>query len=150
MPRSTTSPDLSASHYTRVAGAGEAAKRRSKAPGFAPDASTQPKEIIMFRTVTTAALLALSITLAGTAAQAAAPATVRFGDLNLSKTGSARILAQRVHVAAQSSCVSTISAPGIRFLYYKAWQDTCVDKISRAVFAQIAAIAAQSDRLASR
>ena len=68
MPRSTTSSDLSASHYTRVAGAGRNVSLAARAPEFAPDASTQPKEIIMFATVTTAALLALSITLAGTAA----------------------------------------------------------------------------------
>ena len=65
MPSPTASPDLITSHYTRVSGTGEAANRASKETSWeAPDAATQTKEIIMYRMFTTAAVLALTVTVA--------------------------------------------------------------------------------------
>jgi UrcA family protein len=129
-----------------VAGAGEAAKRRSRFLGLSRMHHPKPKEITMFRTFTAAAILALTIT----AAQAESPVTVHFGDLDLSKTGSGQILAQRVHAAAESTCVSTISAPGIRRLYYRELHDACVLRTSQETIGHIQVLAAQSSRLASK
>src|ERR1700761_7986318 len=84
-------PDLTASHYTRVTGLGEAVSQASRAPGAGSDAATpqsnRPKETTMFRMFATTAALALTIT----AVQADPAVTVRYGDLDLSSAAGAHV-----------------------------------------------------------
>jgi UrcA family protein len=64
------------------------------------------KEITMlFRSFTTAALLALGITAAQADDLSQASTTVSFGDLNLSQPADAKILADRLEDAATSVCL---------------------------------------------
>ena len=59
---------------------------------------------MLFRTLTTAALLALGLT-AARADDTIATTQVAFGDLNLSQPADAKILADRLQVAAKSVCL---------------------------------------------
>lgn len=87
----------------------------------------------MFRTITAAALLVLTIT----AAQAAS-LTVRYGDLNLSNADDARILASRVQTAAEAACADWKPDRWQKnsfFVnrFYKNIYDSCVDTTARRV-----------------
>jgi UrcA family protein len=62
----------------------------------------------MFRTFTIAALFAL----AATTAQAESSTQVAFGDLNLSRTEDAQILADRLQTAAKMVCLDANHIPG--------------------------------------
>src|SRR6185437_8321975 len=91
----------------------------------------------MFRTITAAALLALTIT----AAQAAS-LTVRYGDLNLSNADDARILASRVQTAAEAACADWKPDRWQKnsfFVnrFYKNIYDSCVDTTSRRVNSRV-------------
>jgi UrcA family protein len=59
---------------------------------------------MLFRTLTTAALFALGLT-AAHADDDYASTSVAFGDLNLSQSADAKILADRLQVAAKSVCL---------------------------------------------
>lgn len=132
MPRPTASPDLIGSHYTRVSGTGEAANRVSKALWAAPDAATPTKEITMYRILTAAAVLALTIS----AAQA----------------GTSDQLAARIHDAAVAACAPEHVAQGLPRSHYGAIDDQCVYRISQSAMhkyqAQVAAT--QSTKLANK
>jgi len=132
MSRPTASPDLISSHYTRVTGTGEAANRASTATWMRPDAPTQPMETIMFRTFTTAAVLALTVT----AAQA----------------GTSDQLAARIHDAAVVACAPERVSGALPRSHYGAIDDQCVYRISRSAMDkyQAQAAAAQSSKLANK
>lgn len=60
---------------------------------------------MLFRTLTTAALLALGLTAAHAEDSDVVSTTVAYGDLNLSQPADAKILAGRLQVAAKSVCL---------------------------------------------
>jgi len=111
---------------------------------------TQPptKEFTMFRIIATAAILALT----ATAAHAAGPAVVRFGDLDLSKPADARILAGRVQTAAEAAC--TEWKPRVEgeksWAFYNMTHESCLSTITRSLTSQVmASAAAHRPRVAS-
>ena len=132
MPRPTASPDLIGSHYTRVSGTGEAANWASAAFLGTPDAQPQPKETAMFRTFTTAALLALTI--------------------NAAQAGTTEQLATRIHDAAVVACAPERVSGALPRSHYGAIDDQCVYRISRSAMDkyQAQAAAAQSSKLANK
>jgi UrcA family protein len=127
MPRPTASPDLSTSHYTRVAGTGDTA---SKASWVAPDAAPNnpPKETTMFRTLMTAAALALTVT----AAQAGDTVTVHVNDLDLTRAQDAQILATRVHAAAKAACTPEYATHTPSMSHDNAVFQSCVNQASKS------------------
>jgi UrcA family protein len=137
MSRPTASPDLIASHYTRVTGTGEATNRASTATGMRPDAPTQPMETNMFRIFATAAVLALTVT----AAQAEDTVTVHFGDLDLAKAKDAQLLTARIHDAAETVC-SPEAAPHMRPIsHYSAIFEACVYRTSNSAMTKYQTLA---------
>jgi len=132
MSRPTASPDLISSHYTRVTGTGEAANRASTATWMRPDAPTQPMETIMFRTFTTAAVLALTVT----AAQA----------------GTSDQLAARIHDAAVTACAPERASGALPRSHYGAIDEACIYRISRSAMTkyQNAAKADERNKLANK
>jgi len=102
----TANPDLTSSHYTRVPGRGEAARKATPVPGRMQQPSL--KEAIMFRICTIAALIALTIS----AAQA-------------------ETLDQRIHDAAVKACAVETIPNASRTTLYGAINDTCVYRLSR-------------------
>jgi UrcA family protein len=100
----------------------------------------------MFRTFTTAAILALTIT----AAQAANDVTVHFGDLDLTKASDAQVLTDRVHVAAASACALQSNDPRPVSLYYRATSDSCIAHISQTISWLIIARSGQYMSFASK
>ena len=127
MPRPTASPDLIASHYTRVSGTDEAVNRASKAPWARPDAPTQPKETTMFRTFMTAAILALTVT----AAQAG-DVTIHVGDLDLTRAQDTQMLASRVQAAAKTACTLEFGTHTGAITYNNAVIQSCVKQASKS------------------
>ena len=113
MPRPTVTPDLNTSHYTRVAGTGEAANRVSTALLRVPDAPTQPKETTMTRMFMTVAVLALAIS----AAQAEDS------------------LASRTHDAAVRACAVKIGASR-PITMYRGFTEYCVNRVSADALAK--------------
>lgn len=132
MPRPTASPDLNASHYTRVAGTGEAADRVSTAPLRAPDAPTQPTETTMTRIFVTFAAFALTISTAqaGTSEQAAA----------------------RIHDAAVKACAPERATDAGPISHYGAIDNQCIYRTSQSAMAKYLARAkgADASRLADK
>ena len=142
MPRPTASPDLIASHYTRVSGTGEAANRASAASLGTPDAPTQLKETIMRRTFTTATLLALTIS----AAQAGDIVTVHFGDLDPTNAKDAQLVTARIHDAAEAACARAVDPQMGPVLYYDAIFKHCIDWTSKSAMTRYQALAATASR----
>lgn len=137
MSRPTASPDLIASHYTRVTGTGEAANRASTATGMRPDAPTQPMETNMFRIFTTAAVLALTVT----AAQAGDTVTVHFGDLDMTRAKDAQILAARIHDAAETACAPEANPRMHPISHYGAIFEHCVYRTSNSAMTKYQTLA---------
>ena len=114
MPRPIASPDQATSNYTRVSGTGEAANRPGHAPAVGLDAvqSTPTQEIAMFRTFTTAALLALTITTA--------------------QAQTSDQVAARIHDAAVTACAPERATGALPRSHYGEIDDHCVYRTSRA------------------
>ena len=115
MPRPSASPDQSASHYMRGTGTGEAPNGCGKAPKTCLDAPSQSipsKETTMFRTLTTAAFLALTVV----AAQA----------------GTSDQLSARIQKAAELACAPERADSAGPASHYSAIFQTCVRRISDA------------------
>ena len=87
----------------------------------------------MFRTFTSAAILALTIT----GAQAG-PATVQFGDLDLSRPGDTQVLNSRIEKAAETACTSLSGLSPV--VFYHAWFAKCVSGTTADMSARIAAL----------
>jgi hypothetical protein len=132
MPCPTISPDLITSHYTRVAGTGEAANWVSPALLRAPDAPTQPKEIIMTRIFVTAAALALAISTA--------------------QAETSDQLAARVHDAAVMACAPEHVDGANPNSHYGAIDNQCIYRLSQTAMAKYLAGAKTNDasRLANK
>jgi UrcA family protein len=94
----------------------------------------------MLRTVTTTAILALTLT----AAQAGPVITVPYGDLDLSRPADAQVLGARVARAAESTCDSLANLRPA--LFYKSWFAACVRSTAAEATSQIAALS-RSDRI---
>jgi hypothetical protein len=131
MPRPPASPDLIVSHYTRVAGIGDAANGASKALWVMPDAATQPKEITMYRIFSAAAVLALTIT----AAQA----------------GASDPLTARIHDAAVAACNPERVSGALPTSHYGSIDEQCVYRISQSAMTKYQTLAKTGthDKLAS-
>lgn len=121
MPRPPASPDLIVSHYTRVAGIGDAANGTSEAFWAVPDTSTQPKEITMYRMFTTAAVLALTIT----AAQA----------------GASDQLTARIHDAAVAACNPERASGALPRSHYGSIDEQCIYRISQSAMTKYQSLA---------
>ena len=93
----------------------------------------------MFRTFATAAALVLTLT----AAQAS-PATVKFGDLDLSRPADAHVLSTRIQQAAETACSNLRSSSPSMF--YKKWFETCVHATSAEMTARVAALSSGRSR----
>ena len=94
----------------------------------------------MFRTFTTAALIALSFT----AAQAA---EVRFGDLNLASPRDGEILKARIAEAAASDCGPVQVDFGVSAAtLYEAGRDqkACIARVSEQTLARVQALASRT------
>jgi UrcA family protein len=100
----------------------------------------------MFRAITTAAILALTVT----AAQAGDSVTVRFGDLDPAKASDARVLAGRVHAAAALVCASEGQDRHPVLLEYRLTRDKCIAGVSQTLSAKVLAMAGQSRKLAGK
>jgi len=103
----------------------------------------------VFRVLTSAAMLALTIT----AAQAG-DAIVRFGDLNPANPRDAKVLANRVQQAASAACGPELTYEGPSNLFYPAFyhatQDSCVHRISESTMAKIQAVTGERPRFAQQ
>lgn len=99
----------------------------------------------MFRSFTTASVLALTIS----AAQAGDVVSVQFGDLNLANANDEQTLAGRVHAAAALVCASEIQDRHPVPLHYRLTRDRCIERASRATSARVMAAASKSRRFAS-
>jgi UrcA family protein len=88
----------------------------------------------MFRTITTAVLFALTIT----AAQAG-PAVIRYGDLDLSKPGDSRILAERVQQAAEAVCADwkPRTSGEKAWAFYNVTHEACVNITIRGLTREV-------------
>ena len=125
MTRLTANPDLTTSHYTRVPGRGEGARKASSVLGRMHQPS--PKEATMLRICTTAALIALTTS----AAQADS-------------------LAQRIHDAAVKACaVETIPDASPLSLYGRI-NDQCVHRISRSTMSKYLAKNGEQAKIANK
>jgi UrcA family protein len=82
------------------------------------------KEFIMFRTFAAAALLTLAATAAQAETVTQTSVAVPYGDLNLTTTRDAEILADRLQVAATSVCMNTTAT---RASVHKVQMRQCVD-----------------------
>ena len=100
----------------------------------------------MFRTITTAAILALTIT----AAQADGSVTVRFGDLDLAKANDTQVLAGRVHAAAELACASDGLERYPVKLEDRSRRDRCIAQVSQILSAKVLAMADQTGKFASK
>ena len=133
MPRPTASPDLITSHYTRVAGTGEAANRVSMALLGASDAPThQPKEITMTRFFMAVAALALAISTA--------------------QAETSDQLARRIDDAAVKACAPEHVDGASPSAHYGAIDNQCVYRVSQSAMAKYLARAKTTDasRLAGK
>jgi UrcA family protein len=100
----------------------------------------------MFRTFTTAAILALTVT----AAQAGDIATVRFGDLDLARPGDTQVLAGRVHAAAALVCAADGHDRYPVLLEYRLTREKCIADLSQTLSAKVLAMSGQSRKLAGK
>jgi len=82
----------------------------------------------MFRTFMTAAILALTVTVA----QAGDTVTVHFGDLDLTKAQDAQILATRVHDAAKTACTWEFGTHTQAITHNNAVVQSCVNQASNS------------------
>jgi UrcA family protein len=94
----------------------------------------------MFRTFTTAAMLALTIT----AAQADPAITVRFGDLDLSRPADTQVLNGRIEKAAETAC--TVPDSRSTSIYYNQWHARCVSHAVAETSARIASVTSSKNR----
>jgi UrcA family protein len=103
----------------------------------------------MFRTITTAALIALSLTTLGTTAQAA---DVHFGDLNLANPADAAVLKVRIADAAAQTCAVKLDfgVSASKILEAEKDQKACMDRVSAQTMAKIQVLASQTQSSASR
>lgn len=90
----------------------------------------------MFRTLTTAAVLALVLSQAASPALAG-PAIVRFSDLDLSSAAGVQVLNGRIQQAAEKSCMSPVTRTSH---FYSDWYAQCVRESSADMSARIAAV----------
>lgn len=95
----------------------------------------------MFRTFAAAGVLALTVT----AAQAADVA-VYFGDLSLTDPHDARVLADRLEAAAETSCAAQRPDTYESRMYYQSFYDQCVRDASRAAAEKVRISAAKALR----
>jgi len=117
MPRPTANPDPIASHYTRVSGTGEAANGAGKALWECRMRQTnQPKETTMTRMFTTAAVIALTISAAISAAQA----------------GTSDQMASRIHDAAVAACAPERATGAMPKSHYGSIDEHCIYRVSRS------------------
>ena len=100
----------------------------------------------MFRTFTTAAILALTVT----AAQAGDAATVRFGDLDLAKLSDTQVLAGRVHAAAALVCASDGLERYPVKLEDRSRRERCIADVSQTLSAKVLAMSGQTGKFASK
>ena len=91
----------------------------------------------MFRTITTAAILVLSLALPATA-QTASSVIVRFGDLDLSRPADVQLLDGRIQTAAATACTDLLSKRTSHF--YQTWFARCVSQTSAKTSSQIASL----------
>lgn len=99
----------------------------------------------MFRTLTTAALVTLSLT----AAQAG---EVRFGDLNLANPADAAVLNVRVAEAAAQTCAVKLDfgVSSSNILEAEKDQKACIARVSAHTLARIQVLASQTHAPAAR
>jgi UrcA family protein len=100
----------------------------------------------MFRTFTTAAILVL----AATAAQAGDIATVRFGDLDLTRAKDAQLLDSRVRAAAALVCAADGHDRYPVLLEYRLTREKCIADVSQTLSAKVLAMAGQSRKIAGK
>ncbi len=95
----------------------------------------------MLRTLSTTALLILAVTTAQAAEVApvdVASIDVTYGDLNLSKSQDAAILADRLQAAAHEVCLKTNDAsPSVRKILMRRCVDQAVGKATSKIWAEI-------------
>jgi UrcA family protein len=99
----------------------------------------KPKETMMFRAITTASILALTVT---TGYAASDTVEVKFGDLNLSKPSDARILDDRIQQAANGVCDELLwsyPAAGVYQYWYKRCINATVAQLAKQVEARVGA-----------
>ena len=133
MPHPTATPDLTTSHYTQVSGTGEAANRAGKASwGRRMQQPHQPKETIMTRMFSAAAVFALAISSA--------------------QAGTSDQTATRIHDAAVTACAPERATGALPRSHYGAIDNHCVYRVSRAAMDkyQAQAAAAQSTQFANK
>lgn len=99
----------------------------------------------MIRLLATSAILVLTVS----AAQAET-ATVRFGDLNISNSRDADVLADRIHQAAVKACETDKPNAGTINLFYRSGEITCERWISQRTLAKISARSGDYPRFAQR
>ena len=133
MPRSTANPPKpQLTIRPRLAGTKRLADAAQLLAG--PECTNpNPKEINMFRTFTSAAILALTIT-----AALADSTTVQFGDLDLSRPADMRVLNSRIEKAVETAC-SPLRGSGPS-LFYRAFFARCVSNTTARMSARIAAL----------
>ena len=115
-------------HYTPGLTAGEMAKRSYGSPWRYRNAQPQPMETAMFRTLTTATILALTVT----AAQAGDTVTVHVGDLDLTRAQDAQILDTRVHDAAKIACTPEFGTYTHAIAHNNAVFQSCIKQASKS------------------
>ena len=96
-----------------------------------------PKETAMFRTFTTAAILALTVT----AAQAGDTVTVHVGDLNLTRAQDTQTLATRVQAAAKTACTQELGVHTQAIAHNNAVLQSCVKQASKSAMTKYQALA---------
>jgi UrcA family protein len=98
----------------------------------------------MFRTFTTAAILAMTIA----SAQAYPAITVRFGDLDLSRPADTQVLNSRIEKAAETACdTMQFSRASI---FYSQWYARCVSNAVAKTSARIASVSGKYRAFASK
>jgi UrcA family protein len=101
----------------------------------------------MFRTFTTAAILALTIT----AAQAGPSAIVRFSDLDPSRPADTQVLNGRIEKAAKTTCNTVkTSRTTSTTMFYNHWYAGCVNDTVAETSARIAAVSGKYRAIASK
>lgn len=100
----------------------------------------------MFRNLTTAVILALTIT----AAQAGDSVTVRFGDLDLTKAKDTQLLDSRVLAAAELVCASDGYDRHPVLMEYRLTRERCIAGVSQTLSARVLAMSGESRKFAGR
>jgi UrcA family protein len=124
-------------HYTHGQTAGEMAKRSLGVTWRHRNAQPQPKETAMFRTLMTAAILALTVT----AAQAGDTVTVHVGDLDLTRARDAQILDTRVQAAAKTACTLEFGTHTQAIAHNNAVFQSCVKQASKSAMTKYQTVA---------